>query len=79
MQAFQEIIELPLAETETITICDREADIYEMFALAKEKEAKLLIRARFDRTLIDKCERKLRAKAENSANCRSSEGICTPK
>jgi hypothetical protein len=28
---------LPLAETETITICDREADIYEMFALAAEK------------------------------------------
>lgn len=66
VQAFQETIDLPLAETETITICDREADIYEMFALAQEKEAKLLIRASFDRTLIDTSARKLCAKVDNS-------------
>jgi hypothetical protein len=66
VQAFEETIDLPLAETETITVCDREADIYEMFALAQEKEAKLLIRARFNRALIDESERKLCAKAKNA-------------
>jgi len=40
IQAFQKTIDLPLDETETVTICDREADIYEMFALAKEEKAK---------------------------------------
>lgn len=67
VQAFAEIIDLPLAETETITICDREADIYEMFALAAEKNAKLLVRANFDRTLIDETEQRLRAKVQKSA------------
>jgi len=66
IQAFQKTIDLPLDETETLTICDREADIYEMFALAKEAKAKLLIRASFDRALMDKSERKLRAKVQKS-------------
>ena len=65
VQAFQATIDLPLAETKTITICDREADIYEMFALAKEKEAQLLVRASFDRALMDKPAQKLWAKAQN--------------
>lgn len=67
VQAFQEITALPLAETETITICDREADIYEMFVLADEKKAKLLVRANFDRALIDETEQKLRAKVQKAA------------
>lgn len=66
IQAFQKTIDLPLDETETLTICDREADIYEMFALAKEEKAKLLVRASFDRALIDESERKLRAKVQKS-------------
>lgn len=35
--------------TKLITICDREADIYEFFKLASELDAKLIVRARHDR------------------------------
>jgi hypothetical protein len=66
IQAFQKTIDLSPDETKTITICDREADIYEMFALGEEKQAKLLIRANYDRALMDESERKLRAKVKKS-------------
>ncbi len=66
IQAFEETLALSHGKTETLTICDREADIYEMFALAKEKEAKLLVRSSVDRLLMDESERKLRAKVQNS-------------
>lgn len=67
IRAFQKTIDLAPDETETITICDREADIYEMFALAQEEKVKLLIRANFDRALMDKSERKLRSKVQKSS------------
>jgi len=66
IQAFKQTLALTLDKAETLTICDREADIYEMFALAKEKEAKLLVRSNVDRLLMDESERKLRAKVQNS-------------
>lgn len=66
IQAFQEVIDLPLDDTEVVTVCDREADIYEMFALAQEKQAKLLVRANYDRALMDKEERKLQAKVQHA-------------
>jgi len=66
IQAFQKTLALSPDQTTTLTICDREADIYEMFALAKDEKAKLLIRSNVDRVLMDKSERKLRAKAEKS-------------
>ena len=51
LQAFEQTLELAPAGVDVVTVCDREADIYEMFALAQEKEAKLLVRASTDRTL----------------------------
>ncbi len=45
-------------------MCDREADIYEMFVLAEEKQASLVIRAAADRALAEKDVRKLWAKVE---------------
>ncbi len=62
IKAFEETLLLSPDGTEVLTICDREADIYEMFVLAKDKEAKLLVRSSVDRLLIDESERKLRAK-----------------
>jgi hypothetical protein len=49
---------------EVVTVCDREADLYEMFVLAKEKQAYLVIRAAADRLLAEKEVRKLWAKVE---------------
>jgi hypothetical protein len=45
-----------------VTVCDREADIYEMFVLAEAKQASLVIRASADRVLAEKEVRKLWAK-----------------
>jgi hypothetical protein len=67
LQAFEQTLELAPAGVDVVTVCDREADIYEMFTLAQEKEAKLLVRASFDRTLADKEVRKLWQKVEQQA------------
>lgn len=64
LEAFQQSLALAPAETEVVTVCDREADIYEMFALAEERAAKLLVRAARDRTLVEQEVRKLWAKVE---------------
>jgi len=55
------------AGVDVVTVCDREADIYEMFALAQEKEAKLLVRASTDRSLADDEVSKLWEKVEQQA------------
>jgi hypothetical protein len=47
-----------------VTVCDREADIYEMFVLAEEKKASLVIRASADRALAEKEVHKLWTKVE---------------
>jgi len=52
------------AGVEVVTVCDREADIYEMFVLAQEKQTGLVIRASADRVLAEKEVRKLWAKVE---------------
>jgi hypothetical protein len=44
---------------EVITVCDREADIYELFAFAQKRQAPLLVRASSDRALLDAKGRKL--------------------
>ena len=67
IKAFRQTLALSPAEVETLTICDREADIYEMFALADQEEAKLLVRARFNRALVDESLGKLWNKVERSA------------
>lgn len=64
LQAFEQTLALAPSGVEVITVCDREADIYEMFALAQEKEAPLLVRASSDRALLDDEVRKLWPKVE---------------
>jgi hypothetical protein len=41
-EAFEQVIALAPEEVQVVTVCDREADIYEMFVAAKEEEAKYL-------------------------------------
>jgi hypothetical protein len=53
LQAFEQILTLAPVGVDVITVCDREADIYEMFAFAQEKKATLLVRASSDRALLD--------------------------
>ncbi len=59
LQAFEQTLALAPAGVEVITVCDREADIYEMFALAQTKNASLLVRASSNRALLDVEVRKL--------------------
>jgi hypothetical protein len=64
LQAFEQTLALAPPDVEVITVCDREADIYEMFAFAQEREAPLLVRASSDRVLRDDEVRKLWPKVE---------------
>ena len=59
LQAFEQTLALAPIGVEVITVCDREADIYEMFAFAQAKNASLLVRASSDRALLDVEVRKL--------------------
>jgi hypothetical protein len=67
IQAFEQTIELTPDGVDVVTVCDREADIYEMFALAQEKKAHLLVRAAANRSLIDNEARSLWSKLERQA------------
>lgn len=67
LQAFAQTLALAPAGVDVVTVCDREADIYEMFALAQEKEAKLLVRASADRALVDSEVGKLWPEVERQA------------
>lgn len=67
LQAFEQTLRLIPSEVDVVTVCDREADIYEMFTLAQEKEAKLLVRASADRSLVDNEADKLWQKVEQKA------------
>lgn len=51
IEAFQRTIELTPAGVQVVTVCDREADFYEMFDLAQEPHADLLVRANTNRRL----------------------------
>jgi hypothetical protein len=53
LQAFEKTIELTPAGIQVVTVCDREADIYEMFVMAEERQAPLLVRANDNRCLQD--------------------------
>ena len=64
LEAFEQTLKLSPAGVEVVTVCDREADIYEMFVLAQEKQTGLVIRASADRVLAEKEVRKLWAKVE---------------
>jgi hypothetical protein len=64
LQAFEQTLALAPSGVEVITVCDREADIYEMFAFAKDQQASLLVRASSNRLLLDDEVRKLWPKVE---------------
>ena len=64
LEALSQTVERTPAGVEVVTVCDREGDIYEMFTLAQEKEAKLLVRASFDRLLADEAVDHLWQKVE---------------
>jgi len=64
LQAFEKTIELAPEGVQVVTVCDREADIYEMFVLAQERQASLLVRADDDRCLQDEEVKHLWAKVE---------------
>ena len=64
LEAFEQTLQVSPAGVEVVTICDREADIYEMFVLAEAKQAGLVIRASADRVLAEKEVRKLWAKVQ---------------
>jgi hypothetical protein len=59
LQAFEQTLALAPNGVEVITVCDREADIYEMFAFAQAQHAPLLVRASSNRALLDGEVRKL--------------------
>ncbi len=59
LQAFEQTLALAPTGVEVITVCDREADICEMFAFAHKNNAPLLVRASSDRALLDVEVRKL--------------------
>lgn len=62
LKAFEQTLALTPAGVEVVTVCDRDADIYEMFVLAEEKRAGLVVRASADRVLAEKEVGKLWAK-----------------
>ena len=64
IEAFEQVIALSPEKVQVVTVCDREADFYEMFVVAKEKQADLLVRANTNRRL-DEEAKYLWAKVEN--------------
>jgi len=64
LAAFEQTLVLAPVGVEVVTVCDREADLYEMFVLAEDKQASLVIRASADRVLAETDVRKLWAKVE---------------
>jgi hypothetical protein len=64
VEAFKQTLALSPPEVEVVTVCDREADIYEMFVLAQEKQASLVSRASADRRLAEQEVRKLWPKVQ---------------
>jgi len=53
LAALEQTVALTPAQVQVVTVCDREADIYELFARAAQRQASLLVRASADRCLAD--------------------------
>jgi len=64
IEAFRQVTALTPEGVQVVTVCDREADFYEMFVMAQENHADLLVRANTDRRL-DEEAKYLWAKAES--------------
>lgn len=56
IESFEQVIALTPEEVQVVTVCDREADFYEMFVMAEEKHADLLVRANTDRRLDEEAK-----------------------
>lgn len=67
LEAFQETLRLTPPTVQVVTICDREADFYEMFVLAQAQAAQLLVRASTDRRLAEAKVQHLWDKLERQA------------
>jgi len=65
IEAFQQVLALKPGEVQLVTVCDREADFYEMFVTAEEKQADLLVRASTNRKIVDEEAQYLWAKVES--------------
>jgi hypothetical protein len=64
LAAFQQTIALTPDSVHMVTVCDREADVYEMLVLADARHASLVVRASADRSLADDKVTHLWAKVE---------------
>jgi hypothetical protein len=64
LQAFKQTLALAPKGVQVVTVCDREADIYDLFVLAQTRPAALLVRADTDRCLQDAEVKHLWAKVE---------------
>ena len=64
LQALAQTCKLAPAGVQVVTVCDREADIYDLFALAQEQQASLLVRAADNRRLQDDAVKHLWSKVE---------------
>lgn len=64
IEAFEKTVALTPDTVKVVTVCDREADMYEMFILAKEQHAPLLVRASTNRRLAEEKVKHLWAKVE---------------
>jgi hypothetical protein len=53
LEALEQTMALTPVQVQVVTVCDREADIYELFALAAQRQASLLVRASADRCLAE--------------------------
>jgi hypothetical protein len=64
LEALEQTMALAPAQVQVVTVCDREADIYELFALAHKRPASLLVRASADRCLAENKVKHLWEKVE---------------
>jgi hypothetical protein len=64
LEALEQTLILTPKPVQVVTVCDREADIYELFALTAKRQASLLVRASADRCLADNKVKHLWEKVE---------------
>lgn len=64
LTALAETVRLTPPAVRVVSVCDREADVYELFVKAAELETGLLVRATQDRTVVDADTPKVWATAE---------------
>jgi len=64
LATLEQTLALTPEPVQVVTVCDREADIYELFALAAKRQASLLVRASADRCLAENKVKHLWEKVE---------------